>query len=189
MEGDIDLRQTTWRGRNSGKLETSQARIVAHQRTLTLQYVDLDEGLVVDRRREDLRYGDRDGRVAGNQRGEDSALGLNAECQRRHVEEQHIGHLAAHDASLCGGADGNYLVRVDLPVGGTPEELANACLHERHTCHAADEDDLVDFRCLNTGCLERIPTGTERLLNKLFDNALILRARDGANQVEGPLGT
>ena len=74
--------------------------------------------------REDLALLGRDGRVALDQPGEHAALGLDAERQRRDVEQQDVLDLAGEHAALDGGADGHDLVRVDALVRLLAEELA-----------------------------------------------------------------
>src|SRR3712207_7633287 len=54
----------------------------------SLQDVDLDRGLVVLGGREDLALAGRDRRVALDELRHDAALGLDAERQRGHVEQQ-----------------------------------------------------------------------------------------------------
>ena len=84
---------------------------------LALEDVDLDLALVVGRGREHLRLGRRDGRVAVDQPGHDAAQRLDAQRQRRDVEEQDVLDLAAEHAGLDRRADRHDLVRVDALVG------------------------------------------------------------------------
>ena len=83
---------------------------------LALEDVDLDLGLVVGGGREDLRLRGRDGRVAVDEPGHDAAQRLDAQRQRRHVEEQDVLDLAGEHAGLDRGADRHDLVRVDALV-------------------------------------------------------------------------
>ena len=71
------------------------------------------DGLVVGCGGEDLALLGRDGGVAVDQLGAYAAQGLDAEGQRRYVEQQHVLDLAAENAALDGCADCDALIRVD----------------------------------------------------------------------------
>ena len=87
----------------------------------------------------------RDGGVAIDQLGHHAAQRLDAERQRRHVEQQHVLHVALQHARLDGGANGDHFVGVDALVGLAAEQLPHGLLHLRHAGLAADEHDLVDL--------------------------------------------
>ena len=72
--------------------------------------------LVVLSRAEDLALLDRDGRVALDDRRHHAAQRLDAQGQRRHVQQQHVLDLAGQHAALQRRADRHHLVRVDAPV-------------------------------------------------------------------------
>ena len=67
--------------------------------------------LVVLGGREGLALLGRDGGVALDQLGHDAAQRLDAERQRRHVEQQHVLDVALQHAGLDGGADRRPLRR------------------------------------------------------------------------------
>jgi len=73
--------------------------------------------LVVLGRGEDLAPLGRDGGVALDQAVHDPALGLDAEAEGRHVEQEDVLHLALQHAGLDGRTDGHDLVGVDALVG------------------------------------------------------------------------
>ncbi len=73
-----------------GQLEPREAAVVGGHLALALEHVDGDEGLVVDARREDLALRRRDGRVPRDERREHAAARLDAERQRRHVEQEDL---------------------------------------------------------------------------------------------------
>jgi hypothetical protein len=106
--------------------------------------VDLHARLVVLSRREDLRLAGRDRGVALDELRHHAALGLDAEGQRGHVEQEHVLDVAGQHARLDGGAHGHDLVRVDAAVRVLAGELLDLLLHGRHARHAAHEDDVVD---------------------------------------------
>ena len=135
------------------------------------------EGLVVDARREDLALLRRDRRVARDERGEDAAARLDAERQRRHVEEEHLDLVAAERGALERRAGGDDLVRVHALVRLLAEELLHRLLHRGHARHAADEDDVVDVVRRELRVVERLLAGLERPLDEVAREQLELRAR------------
>ena len=127
------------------------------------------------RGREDLRLRGRDGRVALDELGHDAAERLDAERQRRHVEEQDVLDVAGQDAGLDRGADGHDLVRVDALVRLLAAEHRLDRLDDgRHPGHATDEDDLVDVARLEAGVLERGRDRALGLLDEVGDEVLEL---------------
>ena len=122
----------------------------------------------------------RDGGVAVDQAGEHAAQRLDAERQRRHVEQQHVLDVALQHAGLDGGAERHDFVRVDALVRLLAEELLDHLLDLGHARHAADEDDLVDLGRLEAGILERRRAGVDGALDQVLDQALEL----GAGQLE-----
>ena len=156
VERDLDLRDAARRRRDARQLELAQRLVVGGHLALALEDVHLDRGLVVLGRREDLRLARRDRRVALDQPREHAALGLDAERQRRHVEQQHVLHVAGQHARLDRGADRDDLVRVDAQVRVLAGQLLHLVLHRRHAGHAAHEHDVVDVGAGHAGVLHRL---------------------------------
>ena len=144
VERDLDLRDAARRRRDAGQLELAERLVVLGHLALALQDVDLDRRLVVLGRREDLALAGRDRRVALDQLRHHAALGLDAERQRRHVEQQHVLDVAGEHARLDRGADRHDLVGVDPAVGLLARELFDLLLHGRHARHAADQHHVFD---------------------------------------------
>ena len=139
-------------------------RLSLRHRALALQHVHLDRGLVVGRGREDLALARRDGGVALDEAREHAAQRLDAERQRRHVEQQEVLHVARQHARLHGRADRHHLVRVHALVRLLAEELLHQLLDLRDARAAADQHHLVDvararrpasFRHCRTGAIVR----------------------------------
>ena len=145
---------------------------------LALEHADRHRVLAVLGGREDLALLGRDRGVAVDQPREHAAQRLDAERQRRHVEQQDVLDLALEHAALDGGADGHDLVRVDALVRLLAEELLHHLLHLRHARHAADEHDLVDLGGLQAGILERLLARALGLLDQIVDQAFELGARE-----------
>ena len=122
VEGDLDLRHAARRRRDPVEDEAPERAVVRGHLALALQHVDLDLRLVVRRRREGLAALGRDRRVALDQLGRDAAERLDAERERRHVEQEHVLHLAREHAGLDRRADRDDLVRVHAAVRLLAEE-------------------------------------------------------------------
>ena len=136
---------------------------------LALEDVHLDLGLVVVGGREDLRLLRRDRGVALDQLRHHAALGLDAQRQRGHVEQQDVLDVAGEHAGLDRGADGDDLVGVDALVRVLAGQLLDLLLDGRHPGHAADHHDVVDRAVAGIG---------ERLLD---------RPDDAVEQIRGEL--
>ena len=119
---------------------------------------------------------------------EDAALRLDAERQRRHVEQEDVLHLAAHDAGLDGGADGDDLVRVHALVRLLAEQLGDLLLHGRHAGHAADEHDVLDVGRGEPGVGDHLLRRPDRSLEQLRRQLEQLRARELHVEVLRALG-
>ena len=126
----------------------------------------------------------RDRGVAVDQAGEHAAQRLDAERQRRHVEQQHVLDVALQHAGLDGGADGDDLVRIDALVRLLAEQLLHDLLDLRHARHAADQDHLVDLgRADRPASFIAMPARLDRLLHEVIDQRLEL----GAGELHGQM--
>jgi len=148
--------------------------------------VDLDRRLAVRRGREDLRLARRDGRVPLDQRGAHAAERLDAEGQRRDVEQEHVFDIPGEHAPLDGRTDGDDLVRIHPPVRVAAEELAHGFLHLGDPDRPADQDDLVDVRGGKLRVLQRLLAGADGPLDEVVHELLELRAREREVQVLRP---
>ena len=140
---------------------------------LALEHVDLHRRLVVLGRGEHLGALGRDGGVALDEPVHDAALGLDAERQRRDVEQQDVLDLALQHAGLDGGADGDDLVGVDALVGLLAGEALDQVLDGGHAGRAADEDDVVDVGLrqpgVGDGLLERALARLDQVGGELLE--------------------
>ena len=170
------------------EMEDADRLVVPGHLPLALEHLDLDGGLVVRRRREGLALLGRDRRVALDQPRRDAAERLDAERERRDVEQQQVLDVAGQHASLDRGADRHDLVRVDALVGILAEELLDELLDARHARLAADQHDLVDVLGLEARVLHGLLARPDRLLDDVLDQLLELRARQLELQVLGTGG-
>ena len=136
--------------------------------------MDRHRGLVVRRRGENLALARGDGGIALNKLGEHAAHGFNAQGERRHVKQQHILHVAGEDAALDSGAHGYDFVGVHRAVGLLAEEFAHHLLDQRHTGHAADQDDFVDLVGVKAGVGQSLVAGLNGTIRKIADQGFQL---------------
>ena len=120
--------------------------------------------------------------------GEDAAGRLDAQRERRDVEQEDVLHLALQHAALDGGADRHHLVGVDALVRLLAEELLHHLLHHGHAGHAAHQDDGVELRGGEAGVLERDLAGLDGLLDQVAHQLLERGPVDGLGQVLGAGG-
>ncbi len=99
--------------------------------------------------------------------GHDATLGLDAERERRHVEQQDILHVALQDAGLDGRADGHDLVGVHALVGLFAGDLHDEFLHGGHARRAADQDDVVDLVEGQPGVLDGLVEGPAAAIDEV----------------------
>ena len=111
IEGDLDLRHAARRRRDADQIELAEQLVVGRHLALALADADGHGVLAVLGGGEHLALLGRDGGVALDQAREHAAQRLDAERQRRHVEQQHVLDVALEHAGLDGGADCNDLVR------------------------------------------------------------------------------
>src|SRR5262245_3891474 len=90
VEGHLDLWRPARRRWNANEVELTEQLVIGRHLTLALEYADGDGGLIVIGRREDLATLGGDRGVALDELGHHTAKRLDAERQRRHVEQQHV---------------------------------------------------------------------------------------------------
>ena len=100
VERHLDLRHAARRAADASQLEAAKLLVLVRHRALALQHVDIDRRLEARGRGEDLALADGERRIALNDAGTDAAQRLDAERQRRHIEQQQPLHAAAEHARL-----------------------------------------------------------------------------------------
>ena len=121
----------------------------------------------------------RDRRVALDQLGHHAAERLDAERQRRHVEQQNVLHVALQDAGLDRGADGDHLVRVHALVRLLAEEVLapSRCTFGMRVWPPTSTTSSMSFG-VEAGILQRRLAGLDRPLDQVGDQ--LLRAWRGS---------
>jgi hypothetical protein len=179
VEGDLDLRDTTGRRWDAGKLELSEQVVVLRARTLALVDLDKHTRLVVAEGGEDLGLLGGDGGVALDESSHDTASSLDTDGKRRDIEKQDLAGglgrgVARQDSSLDGSTVGNSLIGVNRLVGLLAvEEVGDHLLDLGDTGRSTDQDDLVDGRLVNLGVaedtLDGLHGGAEEVLAQLLE--------------------
>src|SRR5205823_14741162 len=169
------------------ELEDAEQLVERRHLRLALEDVHLDRGLVVLRGREDLRLLRRNRRVPLDELRHHLALRLDSERERGDVEEEDVLDLSLEHAGLERGADGDDLVGVDAFVRLLADQLLDLFLHRRHAGHAADEDDVVNLRRVETCVGQRLLRRTDRPLEQVGRDLLELRPRELEIEVLRPL--
>ena len=130
----------------------------------------------------------RDRGVLLDELGHHAAQRLEAERQRRDIEQQHILHFAGEHAALDRGTDRHRLIGVDVLARLLPEEIFDLLLDERHARLATDEDHLGDVTDGDLGILHSDPAGVDGALDEVLDQRLELGAGELDRQVLRPRG-
>jgi len=112
VEGDFNLRHATRGRRDVREVKLADGLVVAGERALSLEHVNLDAGLIIRSGGENLRFARGNCRVAFDQFGEHAAEGFDAERKRCHVEQQHVLDFAFEHAALDACTHGHDLVGI-----------------------------------------------------------------------------
>ena len=116
VERNVDLRDAARSGGDAVEREPADGLVLVGHAPLALEDVNLDAGLTVRGGREHFGARGGDGGVALDEMGCHAAERLDAERERRNVEEEDILDLALEHACLDSRADGDDLVGVDALV-------------------------------------------------------------------------
>ena len=178
VKSDLDLGSPARRRRNAVELEGTQILIIPRHGAFTLQDDNFNTGLIIAIGREGLRLFGRNRCVARNHCGGDVASGHDAQRQRRNIEQEHIAHISPKDAPLNRGTDRNNFVRIDALMRRlTPERFGNI-QDLRHTRHATNKHELIDFIRTDAGVFQAILKGLHATRKKRFANLLHLCPRE-----------
>ena len=177
VEDDLDLRDAAWGRHDAFQVETPQRAVAAGLGALALKDVNLDLRLAVFRAVENtssLRVGmvvfrEMSAVMTTTER-------LDAQAERRDVQQDHVLHVAREHARLNRRAERDDLVRVDALVGLLAEELGDHLLDDGHTRRATDQHHLGDVRRGLAGIGERLLAGVKGALHQVVDHRLELGA-------------
>ncbi len=142
--------------------------------------------LVVDHGGEDLGVLGRDGRVAFDQLGEQAALRLDPQRQRRDVEQHQVLDVAAQDAALDRGAHRHHLVGIDVAVRLAAEDPLDGGGDQRRAGLAAHQQHLVDLVRPQVRLAQRVQAWSFGARDQVLHQLLEMGAGQAARQVAGP---
>ncbi len=188
IERHLNLRNAARRRGDAVQMEGAQRFVVARKFALALQHIHLNGGLIVGGGGEDLALLGGDGGVAVDDLGAHAAHRLDAEAERGNVQQQQALHVAAQNAALNGGADGNALVRVDALAGLGLHKVFHGVLHGRNTRRAAHQQHLVQPAGRKIGVLQRLAHRAHRALHQVCRKLVELRARERGIQMLRAVG-
>ncbi len=115
---------------------------------------------------------------------EESTDDHDAQAVRRDVEQEHVHRLVDERGGLNGGSQRHDLIGVDALARFEPEELGDALLNERHSSHAADEDDVVEVVAVDVGFRERLLADRDRAVDQVAREFLEFVTRERLLHVE-----
>src|SRR5947208_13110299 len=104
-----------------------------------MKHMYLNRSLIIGSGRKDLALSRRDRCILLDHRCRNTAQSLNSEAQRRHVEQQNVGLLAAQNARLDCRSESNDLVGINRFVRLLAKETLDHFLDLWNTRGTADE--------------------------------------------------
>ena len=177
VEGHLDLGHAARSRRDTGQLEAAEQLVVRRDLALALIDLDLHRRLAVVGGGEGLRPLGGDSGVALDQLGHHATLGLDAEAQRRNIEQQNIFHLTLEHTGLQRSADCDDLVGVDALVGlFAAGQFLDQLGDRRHPGRAADEHNVVDVGHRDAGVLDHLLERRTGAIQQILSDLLELRA-------------
>ena len=178
VEGDFNLGNATTCGSDSFEVELADGLVLSCHRTLALQHVDGDGGLVVDGGREGFRLLARNGRVGINQLRHHATERLDSERQRSHVEQHDVAHTAflVQNSTLNRGTDSHHFIRIHTLRRLFAEIVLHERLHGGNTARTTHEDDFVDVAGREFCVAHGVLAGHEASLNQRVGQLLELGA-------------
>ena len=127
-------------------------------------------------RGEDLAALNRDRGIALDDLGVHVAHGLDAQRQRRHVQQQQALDLAGHHAALQRRAHGHALVRIDALEGLLAGEALHGLLHRRNAARTAHQQHLGEVLRRETGVGHRLLHRSHGHVHQMMGQLVKLRA-------------
>eukprot|EP01137_Pigoraptor_chileana_P002365 Opistho-2@41109 len=194
IKDDLNLGDAAGCRGNSHEGKLAKSLVIRSHLTLALADLDLHLRLPVLGSREDLALLGGDGCVAGNEAGKHSAHRLNAKREGSHIEQKHILDVSGHDTTLDGGAHSDGLIWVDGLRGLPSKQILHSLLHLGHARHAADKNDLLNVRPLQSRVLEALLARLDRPRNQGRGQLLITVAGElrvemlGSRGIRGEVG-
>lgn len=186
LEGDLNLGNAARSRGNASKLELAEVVVVLGKRTLALEDLDENHGLVVRSGGENLALASRNRRVTGDQLGHDSTSGLNTKGKRVDIHEDNLlgPLLSGENTSLNSSTKGDSLIRVDT-LGGllTTKVLLNESLNLGNTGRTTDKNNVINLSLLDVGILQDLLNRLDGLLEEVHVELLKLGTGQSLGEV------
>jgi len=183
-ERHLDLRGSGRGRRDAGEVELPEQFVLLCNFSLALEHAHLDRGLVVRGRGENLRLLGRDGGVAVDQPLEQSALDLDTERQRRHVQQDDVVDVTREHAALDGRSQRDCLVWVDVLFWFPADEVFDFLFDLWHPRRPAHKKYLVDVALGVARVVEGLLGGPFCPLDEVLGERLELRPRERVFEVD-----
>ena len=183
IKHDLNLRHAPRRRRNAVQLELTQNVVVLCELALAFKHLDQHPRLVVRVRGKGLALLARNGGVALNELGHHAASRLNAQRQRRHVQQQDVlrglGLVARQNGRLHRGAVCHRLIRINGAVQLLAVEvLGQQRAHLGDARGSAHQHNLVDAALGNLGIPNDAVHGVNGASEQVHAQLLKLGTRD-----------
>ena len=184
-EGHFDLHFPSWGGSQAIQHELSKEFVVLGSWGFSLQDEDIDLGLFVFDGGEDVAMGTWDRGVLFDEDLVKTSCDHDPEGVGGDVKEKNIVVFFGEGGGLDGGAKSDDFVRMDAAVGGLFKELSDSFLDFGNPCHAADEDDFIDFFWGGLGVLEGFLADLEGSVDEVSGEGLEFFSRESFLEVVG----
>ncbi len=158
-------------------MELAQSPILRRHRTLTLQHMHLNRGLIIRRGRECFRLARRNRRVARDHGSRHPAQRFNRQRQRSHIQQQQVFHFAAEHTALNGRADRDHFIGIHSLVAFLAKQILHQRLNARHARLSADQDHFLDLAGIHARIFHALLARPNRPLNDVFHHAFELGPR------------
>src|SRR5258708_8791460 len=127
--------------------------------------MDVYASLVIDAGGVKLLGTGRNCRIARNDFCDGAAIRLNAEGERRDVEQEHSFHALIEDVGLNGGAERDDFVRIQFDMRLATEEFLHGAADQRGALGTADQDYFVHGSGLELGVGKGLVDGAHGAVN------------------------
>mmetsp|Transcript_48717 Transcript_48717/g.91272 ORF Transcript_48717/g.91272 Transcript_48717/m.91272 type:complete len:527 (-) Transcript_48717:171-1751(-) len=186
LKGHLNLGLSARGRRDPTKLELSKQVVVLGHGPFALVDLNVHGGLIVLVSGESLGLLGGNDRVARDQLRHHAAHSLNAQGQRRHIQQQQVlASFAAQDAGLHSSSVSHGLVRVDASVWLLAvEEVLDQLLHLGDACGTAHQHDLIHLVLLEAGILQHLLHRLKGVLEEVVVELLKARAGEGLREVD-----
>ncbi len=128
---------------------------------LTLEHMNLDRVLIISSRRKNLAFVGGQCTIARDERRHHATRCLDAERQRRHIQQQNITDIAGKYPCLDGRPNGDYFVGVYPFLGFFTKKTTHSVLDGWHAGLPAHQHHRIDVTSADSGIEQGLAHGGE----------------------------